>query len=32
MGAAASFIKNGPDVKKITSEALPPGVLSGTGK
>lgn len=27
MGAAASFIKNGPDVKKITSEALPPGVL-----
>lgn len=25
MGAAASFIKNGPDVKKITSEALPPG-------
>lgn len=27
MGAAASFIKNGPDVRKITSEALPPGVL-----
>ena len=27
ISAAASFIKNGPDVKKITSEALPPGVL-----
>ena len=27
MGAAASFIKNGSDVRKITSDALPPGVL-----
>ena len=27
MGAAASFIKNGEEVKKLTSDALPPGVL-----
>ena len=27
MGAAASFIKNGEEVKKLTSDDLPPGVL-----
>ena len=27
MGAAASFIKNGADVRKVSSDHLPPGVL-----